>query len=285
MLKIFFSPRTVYRAAPVPSGTGLFFREPFVPDPVPCGADLTLKGLSLRSRSLVRPVFICVIIMNYKKVMAFVDGYNFYHSILEMIRSGPMANREDLKWVDLWMLMNAFIMPSKESLVGVHYFSAYATWKPEAMVRHRQYVRALQHVGVTVKMGSFKERQKKCRYCGSVWPERSEKGSDVNLAIELVNQAHHGNFDKALILTADTDLIPAIQMVRELHPTVAVHAVLPRQRYIAAHAMRGVCNGAIKLNETHLERSLLPAEIHLCDGGVITRPVRYSPPATLGRRF
>ena len=66
-----------------------------------------------------------------KRVMAFIDGYNFYHSVLEMIKSGPAANRQELKWVDLWKLMQAFVMPSKEIIVGVHYFSAYATW-PES---------------------------------------------------------------------------------------------------------------------------------------------------------
>jgi uncharacterized LabA/DUF88 family protein len=214
-----------------------------------------------------------------KRVMAFIDGYNFYHSVLEMIRSCHGANRQDLKWVNLWRLMEVFLAPSREKLTGVHYFSAYATWKPDAMIRHRAFVKALKHVGVTVKMGSFKESKKRCRNCGSEWPERNEKGSDVNLALELLSQAQQGSFDKALVLTADTDLIPAIQMVREKFPSLEIFAMLPRQRYVAAHAMRHVCNGAYKLQIYHLESCLFPEEITLSDGTIVKRPEKYVPQA------
>lgn len=49
-----------------------------------------------------------------KRVMAFIDGYNFYHAVVEMIRSGPKAGHESLKWVNLWRLMEAFITPSTD---------------------------------------------------------------------------------------------------------------------------------------------------------------------------
>ena len=85
--------------------------------------------------------------------MAFVDGYNLYHGIDSMVKDGPGPARQHLKWVNLWELIKAFTAPSKEDLTKVYYFSAFATWKPEACQRHRAYVKALQNAGVTVVLG------------------------------------------------------------------------------------------------------------------------------------
>ena len=41
-----------------------------------------------------------------------------------------------------------------------------------------------------------------------------EKGSDVNLAVHLVNDAWHDRYDVAIVLSNDNDLIEAIKIVR-----------------------------------------------------------------------
>lgn len=215
------------------------------------------------------------------RVMAFIDGYNFYHSVLEMIRLHP-KQRHDLKWVNLWDLVRAFTTPSTEDLVAVHYFSAYANWIPDAAARHRVFVKALKHVGVTVTMGEFKKRDRQCRNCGKQWVEHDEKASDVNLALTMLQQANLNAFDRAIILTADTDLVPAVKMVREQFPALRIHAMLPRTRYVVAHAMRSVCHLTHKYDESHLQRNLFPEELVLADGTTIKRPEKYAPIACQG---
>lgn len=42
-----------------------------------------------------------------------------------------------------------------------------------------------------------------------------EKGSDVNLAVHLVNDAWHDRFDVAVVLSNDNDLLEAIRIVRQ----------------------------------------------------------------------
>lgn len=59
--------------------------------------------------------------------MGFVDGYNLYHGIDSMVKQGPGPPRQHLKWLDLWALIQAFTLRSKEDLIKVYYFSAYAT--------------------------------------------------------------------------------------------------------------------------------------------------------------
>lgn len=43
-----------------------------------------------------------------------------------------------------------------------------------------------------------------------------EKGVDVRLALDLYKLAVDGTYDKAFLISSDTDLIPAIQMVQDL---------------------------------------------------------------------
>lgn len=42
-----------------------------------------------------------------------------------------------------------------------------------------------------------------------------EKGSDVNLATHLINDAWKGRFDGALVISNDTDLVTPIQIVTQ----------------------------------------------------------------------
>ncbi|HTE81160.1 MAG TPA: NYN domain-containing protein [Reyranella sp.] len=42
--------------------------------------------------------------------------------------------------------------------------------------------------------------------------DTEEKGSDVNLAVHLVNDAWSNHFDVALVLSQDTDLIEPLRM-------------------------------------------------------------------------
>lgn len=41
-----------------------------------------------------------------------------------------------------------------------------------------------------------------------------EKGSDVNLAVHLLHDAHNNKFDRAAIVSLDTDLLEAINIVK-----------------------------------------------------------------------
>ncbi|MEA2783580.1 MAG: hypothetical protein QOK29_5139 [Rhodospirillaceae bacterium] len=61
-----------------------------------------------------------------RKVVAYIDGFNLYHAIDDL-------RKPYLKWLDLHALARS-ICGNDETLVGVKYFSAYATWKLELSV-------------------------------------------------------------------------------------------------------------------------------------------------------
>lgn len=212
------------------------------------------------------------------RVACFIDGFNLYHAIDDLSSHGKQ--RHYLKWLDLRALANCYIRSQSETLSAVHYFSAYATWLPDAYARHREYVSAIQAKGVTVKLGQFKKKPRSCRACGSKWDGHEEKESDVNFAVELLNRAWRGEFDRAIIITADTDIVPVLQMVQRDHAHLHLTAAIPERRYGNAISLRKACHSFVRIKEVHLERSLLPAQIVDAGGNVVSsRPAKYTPPA------
>ncbi len=97
------------------------------------------------------------------------------------------------------------------------------------------------------------------------WME--EKGSDVNLATHLINDAWAGRFDAAAVLSNDTDLVEPIRIVtREINKPVIIVCASTRG---AAPALKTVASGVLHVSSTHLRRSLFPTAIA---GTSITKP-------------
>lgn len=217
-----------------------------------------------------------------KRVMAFVDGFNLYHAIddldIDPKTKRPRHQKQHLKWLNLLAMASAFAPPTREQIVSVYYFSAFATWRPDAYQRHLDYVRALESVGVNVVMGNFKKKHRQCNKCNTTWIGHEEKESDVNLALYLLDLAYQNAYDKAFLVTADTDLVPAIKMVRSNFPQKEVIALIPKNRFRNAMELRQACNGASRIEESHLERNLFPDSITLSDSCSVTRPTKYRPP-------
>ena len=217
------------------------------------------------------------------RVIVFVDGFNLYHAIDEL-NWNPHSkrytnNKHYLKWLDIASLSKALIHPKQDALVGMYYFSAFAGWiKQDAQDRHRHYVAALKSTGIVPVMGTFKMKPRKCPSCSHTWTGHEEKESDVNIALQLLQLAHEDAFDKSIIFTADTDLAPAIRLVRQKFPNKEVRVAIPERRLNRSKALENAATGRIRVTEAHFARNLFPAQINLPGGVVINRPAKYTPP-------
>jgi uncharacterized LabA/DUF88 family protein len=206
-----------------------------------------------------------------QRVSCFVDGFNLYHAVDDL-------GKPHLKWLDLWKLTEVFVDPAIHELTTVYYFSAYATWRPDAMKRHKQYVSALGKMGVVPVMGHFKEKERRCLTCRRKWIAHEEKETDVNAAIWMLNEARKGSFDSAYIMSGDSDLAPAVRMLRNEFPQKEVKIIaMPGRMHSKELAQAG--KKLAKIKEIHLERSLLPDEIRDAANRIIVgRPAEYTPP-------
>lgn len=205
-----------------------------------------------------------------KRVFAYIDGYNLYHAVHD-------TKQPHLKWLSLTKLANILVSNVPDaSVYAVYYFSAYATWKPDAYKRHREYVAALKSEDVKVILGNFKTKPRFCKRCNASWFGHEEKETDVNIALRLLHDAAENNFDHALVISADTDLAPAIRFVREQFPDKHVTSVLPPGRQKVG-ALIKAANDHIRISVDMLARCLL-SEVCYSDGQKVQRPTNYSPP-------
>lgn len=209
-----------------------------------------------------------------QKVSVFVDGFNFYHAIKTL-------RQNHLKWVDIRKLADQFAPSPQFSIEAIYYFSAYATWLPAQHKRHMAYIKALTANGVTPILGKFKEKDRGCKQCDAMWIGHEEKETDVNIALYLLDGAYRDEFDRALILSADSDLAPAIQFVKQRFPHKEIRILTPPNR---PHSMElakaaGGFQSAKKIKPLHIERSLFPHEVHDAQGNLVaTRPTEYDLP-------
>lgn len=54
-----------------------------------------------------------------------------------------------------------------------------------------------------------------------------EKGSDVNIAVHLLNDAWLNNYECAIIVSNDSDLAESMKLVKEFHPNKILGLIIP----------------------------------------------------------
>lgn len=180
----------------------------------------------------------------------YIDGFNFYHGA---------AKRLSCKWVDP-LLLGQKLRPT-DTVERVKYFTALVEERvtdPDQRRRQRLYWRALDTLGCVDRIeGYFTGWEKPMPLFSSVQQLQAdaaagrnvlgrkpqmvsvfrceEKGSDVNLAVHLMHDAHQSDpaktFDVALVLSTDADLAEAIRLVtQEVGKRVYVCRPNPRDK-------------------------------------------------------
>jgi uncharacterized LabA/DUF88 family protein len=202
-----------------------------------------------------------------RRVAVYVDGFNLYHAIHEL-------RQPHLKWLDLMRVAKSLLRKNEE-LVRACYFSAYATWLPGPYHRHLAYTSALKARGVELHMARFKEARARCNKCGASWVTHEEKETDVHFALTILEDALDGRFDRAIIVSADSDYVPVVKKVRARRPNAEVFLAIPPKRYARARDLVKACTGKYELPVSRLASCLLPERI-VGEGGkeVAVRPAR-----------
>jgi hypothetical protein len=200
-------------------------------------------------------------------VCVYIDGFNLYHALLKF-------GDARVKWLDLNALSHRLVSPKSEKVQSIFYFSAFAHWLPDKVARHGIYVKALQARGVTCILGHFKSKDRRCKSCGATWVAHEEKETDVSIGINLLNDAYKQRYEKAYLVTRDSDLMPAVRMIRTEFPTKEIVAVAPP---LMGHSndLITVCHSKQKISPDQVKACLLPEKLQHSDGTIIVRPLEY----------
>jgi uncharacterized LabA/DUF88 family protein len=187
-----------------------------------------------------------------RRIIFFIDGFNVYHALEDDIQYHKH------KWLNYAALSKCYIT-KKDTIERVLYFTAYAHWNPSKVARHKVFIKALELEGVEIVFGKFKKRTKKCRLCYKIYSTFEEKQTDVNIAIKLFQHAIDDDFDRAIIMSGDGDLIPAIKEVKKTFPAKEIGLVIPIGR--RSEELKQECDFHMKMKQKHLTASQFPPTI------------------------
>lgn len=216
------------------------------------------------------------------RIAAYVDGFSVYNSCFK----GPTkAAFAPYKWLDYRALLQA-VFP-EDDVVLVRVFTAIAPHAPgdqDQPTRHNTYVRALRCQPRTeVYVGRFQKSKREAvllRPPDGVDAAQTvsiyqEKQSDVALASYLLLDAFDGVFERAVILTNDSDFLPPIRLVRERFGREVV--VVSPGTTLSGDLRKAVDHGQV-LDKGLLAVCQLPNPVLDGDGREIFKPRRWHVP-------
>lgn len=211
-----------------------------------------------------------------RRVAFLYDGFNLYHSLCLAERASAGVG---LRWLDLVSLSKSLLprVGGGAELASVSYFSAFANHveavKPGAVARHRDYVDALRATGVDVRLGRFKQRIASCPMCGAQIERIEEKESDVGMAIRLLELIWGGECDVLVLVSADSDLTPAVRAVRQRFPWAPVFVCFPYGR--GTHELHALAHKLFRLRRESYAAHQLPDPLVTPSGRVIRKPAGW----------
>lgn len=202
------------------------------------------------------------------KTYVYIDGFNFYYGAVK---------GTSYKWLDFRALC-AGLFPSND-ILKIKYFTAMvdARSDPDRPFRQRTFLQAIKAHGegkVEVIEGHFRtdavllpiaKTQEKCAQNQvsdyRIWVMKNEeKGSDVNLAVHLVNDAHMNLYDAAIVFSNDSDLEEAMRIVKtKLHKKIGL--VNPHKNKNSCVQLNRQASFHGRITDSLLAKCQLPATI------------------------
>ena len=161
-----------------------------------------------------------------------------------------------------------------QTLAAVRYFTARVypdADDPGKVARQRFYLEALGTIpGLSIHYGHFLPKTRRCPNCGESMQTYEEKMTDVNIAVEMVRDAHDDLFDAAIVVSADSDLSRPITAIRERLPDKRAIVAFPPNR--SSSYLRRIADAAFTIRRDTLMDSQLPERIVKQDGFELRRP-------------
>ena len=157
-----------------------------------------------------------------ERAFVYIDGLNFYYGLVK---------NTAYKWLDFSSLLKK-VLPKNFNILKIKYFTTIVKAfpnDPQAPQRQKIYIRALEEVDSNLEIyyGSFliypRTRYLKTPLIDSKGQkitrvkviEPTEKGSDVNLAVQLLNDSWLNLFDWAVVVSNDSDLAEVLRVVKD----------------------------------------------------------------------
>lgn len=201
-----------------------------------------------------------------ERVIVYIDGFNLYFGI------NAKGWRRYL-WLDLGALA-AHLMKPAQTLTATKYFTALVRGDSQKVLRQSTFLQALEaRGGIEIHYGRYQEKVRQCHQCQSIWSEYEEKMTDVRMACMLVWDAYQDAFDTCLIISADADLQPPIEIIKQDFPRKRVVVAFPPKR--DSFHLRKIVDEYFRIGRGRLSKCQLPRKVRKPDGYVLVRPAEW----------
>jgi uncharacterized LabA/DUF88 family protein len=198
----------------------------------------------------------------------YVDGFNLYYGA---VKGGPY------KWLDLQKYFG-LLRPDDENQ-SIKYFTAFIGGSHRA--NQEAYLQALETLSkVEIILGKYKYKSVKCTLPACTFPGSrdfqvpEEKRSDVNIATHMIDDAHCRRAERMVLVSGDSDLVPAIHMVKQRFPKIKITVYVPSRNPIrgAAVEIRSAADKHKTLPLNLLARCQFPNPVRGGTTGAILKP-------------
>ena len=213
-----------------------------------------------------------------ERVVAYIDGFNLYFGLRSM-------GYKRYYWLNLRAMVENLIRPHQH-LVTTKYFTARISGPhpndtpedtkkmEEKRRRQADFLEAVCTLSnVSIYYGHYIGGIIQCRNCRHAWPEHEEKMTDVNIATEMLIDSFENRCDSFLLISADSDLVPAIRGIKRLFPSKRVVVFFPPGRLSAQ--LKIVADEQFTIGRRTLAKSQFSDQVVKMDGHVLMRPERW----------
>ena len=154
--------------------------------------------------------------------IVYIDGQNFLYKASEILaKHGLIMDKQDLHAIDIRPMLEK-LFPNEE--LEIRFFGvAKIKRRPDLgreihdkSIRFSDNLRRIRNSLVKqniayIEAGKLKIRDSDvCKCCGSKDYRYQEKGVDVGIAVSIVEDALQNKVDRIILVSSDTDLIPAV---------------------------------------------------------------------------
>lgn len=191
----------------------------------------------------------------------YIDGFNLYYGCLK---------NSSCKWLDLYKLCST--LRFEENIKHIYYFTALVTGPTQP--NQKIYWKALQtNPLISIIEGKFKNKKAYCPLCKRPFPTTEEKRSDVNIALQMVDDAFNSRCDRFVLISGDSDLVPAIKLVRKICPQKKIVVYVPNASgKRTSTEIRQAATWSRDLTKEVLKKAQFPFQLQSNSGEIITKP-------------
>ncbi len=203
-----------------------------------------------------------------QRTIIYIDGFNLFY--------GALKGTSD-RWLDLERYFS--LLRNEDDLVAINYFTTRVS-RTESRRDQTTYIKALSTSPlVKVIEGRFKPKEivcrvRRCSYRGSrKFIRLEEKRTDVAIAVTMLEDAFADSCDIFVLVSGDSDLVPAVNSIKANFPHKKVLVYVPARNPTGKHAteLRSAADKGKDLPLKLLSRAQLPVSVP-SESGALKRP-------------